>query len=324
MTGIHPADVLIGDSPLIREARALIAKIAPTRLNVLIEGPTGSGKELAAEALHQASGRQGGFVACNVCAIPDAMFEDTLFGHARGAFSGAIAEHRGYMAEADGGTLFLDELSGLARHNQVKLLRALETRRFRPVGARADAMSDFRLIAATNMPLASLTESGELRLDLAHRVATAIVNLPALRDRLADIPMLAAHFLARLDASCPMLLSSDAVCALQAHDWPGNVRELRNVVERAAALASGRALEQEDISRALWVTGRESLGPDSRAKFLQRRLLEVLHENDWDITATSRALGVHRTTLWRRLRQIRDAHLGTGEGDPPSNRSSLA
>ena len=158
MKTMSPADALIGDSPLIQAARTLIEKLGPTRLNVLIEGPTGSGKELAAEALHRASGRAGPFVACNVCAIPDAMFEDAMFGHVRGAFSGAIGEHRGYMAEADGGTLFLDELSGLASHNQLKLLRALETRRFRAVGARVDVQQDALEIRFRVDGLASLVE----------------------------------------------------------------------------------------------------------------------------------------------------------------------
>jgi DNA-binding NtrC family response regulator len=297
-------ELLIGDSPPMRQARALIERFGSTNLNVLLEGPTGSGKELAAQALHAASGRKGSMVAFNVCAIPDAMFEDALFGHVRGAFSGATADHRGYLREAHGGTVFLDEVSALAPQCQAKLLRAVETRQFRPVGASADQRSDFRLVSATNVQLGTLVTAGTFREDLAHRLATAVIRLPALRERMQDLPALVAGILAQVDPSGSLSLSAGALRPLLAHGWPGNVRELRSVLERAAALASDRVIEQVDMQRALrHGSAVLELGP-LRHEFSRRRVLIVLEGTAWNIEDAARELGVHRATLYRRIRRL--------------------
>ena len=304
MTANAATSALLGTSKVIKRVREEIARLAPARLSILLEGPTGSGKELAAEALHAASGRDGAFVALNACAIPDEMFEDTLFGHVRGAFSGAIAEHRGYMAEANGGTLFLDEMGGLALASQVKLLRAIETKRFRPVGARHDASSDFRLVTAINVPLATLLGSGAIRQDLAHRVAGAVLRMPSLRERIEDVEVLARHFLQGERTLPDRELSKGALDMLARHDWPGNVRELRNVVERACALAADRRLQVQDIARALGVERSHEPTPHSSAEFGRRQLWALLDENGWDMAVTARQLGVHRSTLWRRVQRF--------------------
>jgi len=289
MTANAATSALLGTSKVIKRVREEIARLAPARLSILLEGPTGSGKELAAEALHAASGRDGAFVALNACAIPDEMFEDTLFGHVRGAFSGAIAEHRGYMAEANGGTLFLDEMGGLALASQVK---------------RHDASSDFRLVTAINVPLATLLGSGAIRQDLAHRVAGAVLRMPSLRERIEDVEVLARHFLQGERTLPDRELSKGALDMLARHDWPGNVRELRNVVERACALAADRRLQVQDIARALGVERSHEPTPHSSAEFGRRQLWALLDENGWDMAVTARQLGVHRSTLWRRVQRF--------------------
>src|SRR5512146_522674 len=181
---------LIGDSKPMQRLRALIARVAPTKVPVLIEGETGTGKELVAASLHKQSRRDGAFVAFNVCALSDSMFEDALFGHAKGAFTGAVGESLGFLREANGGTAFLDEISGLPLAQQAKLLRALETGVVRPIGSARDAITDFRLIAATNERVDDLVDQGRFRPDLAHRLRGLVLTLPTLAERVDDIPAL--------------------------------------------------------------------------------------------------------------------------------------
>ena len=180
----------------MRELRALIARVAPLRMPVLIEGATGTGKELAAALLHRDSGRSGGLVAFNVCALGESMFEDALFGHVKGAYTGALGESLGFLREANGGTAFFDEISGLPLPLQAKLLRAIETGVFRPIGASRDAMSEFRTVAATNEQLRELVAAGRFREDLMHRLSGITVRMPTLAERVDDIPELVRHFLA--------------------------------------------------------------------------------------------------------------------------------
>jgi DNA-binding NtrC family response regulator len=194
MSAAMIADLLVGESAVMVRLRDLVLRLAPARLPVLVQGPTGAGKELVAQALHRASGRKGRCVAFNACAIPDAMFEDALFGHVRGAFSGASHDHTGYLGEANGGTVFMDEIGSLGIDAQAKLLRAVETRVFRPVGARRDQESDFRLVTATNVRLGDLVGTGRFRPDLAHRISAAVITVPALAEHPEDIPALAEHF----------------------------------------------------------------------------------------------------------------------------------
>jgi len=177
------SQIILGDSSPIGVLRTMIAQVAPTGHRVLIHGPSGSGKELVAQALHRLSGRRGRFVPINVCAIPDTIFEAMVFGHVKGALTGATADARGFLREADGGTAFFDEIRGLPMDNQGRVLRGVETRSFRPVGASIDQTSDFRLISATNEHLGTLTRSGRFRSDLLHRIGSIVLQVPSLADR---------------------------------------------------------------------------------------------------------------------------------------------
>lgn len=293
---------LIGESPPMRRLRALVATAAPTRLSILIEGPTGSGKELVAAALHEASGRKGAFVAFNVAAIGESMFEDALFGHVRGAFTGASGESAGLLREADGGTAFFDEISGLPVALQVKLLRAIDTGQFRPLGARADCRSDFRVVAATNEATHALVEAALFRADLLHRICAVEIHVPDLAEHTEDVPLLVRHF---LDAGgfSHLSVTDEALRLLQQHEWPGNVRELKNAVEWSAALAKG-TLDEGAIRRAL--SGRDRPARPSHGTVQETTALrELLGRNGWDTGRTAQELGIHRATLYRRMRRWR-------------------
>lgn len=293
---------MIGESNAIQQIRSLIARIAPTGLPVLIQGPTGVGKELVAEALHAASGRPGRFVAFNVCAIADTMFEDTLFGHVRGAFTGATADARGYMTEADHGTLFLDEIGGLDLKAQAKLLRAVETRSYRPVGGRSDQRSDFRVVSATNVPLGQLVESGAFRSDLAHRLTGITIEVPPLHQRQADIQLLAAHFANRAAPDRMVCISNGAISVLKRYEWPGNVRQLRQVIERSIALSDRTVLGRAEVELALRYEPQH-LQADSN-DFERRRFVEILDSCNWDTERAARRVGVHRSTIYRRMQRL--------------------
>ena len=218
----HP----IGQSRVMRRLRSDIIKLARADLAVLVQGPTGAGKELVAQALHQCSGRIGCFVAFNVCAITESMFEDTLFGHVRGAFTGAVSDVPGYLAEADRGTLFLDEVAGLSGAPQAKLLRVLETQEYRQVGGRTNRRSSFRMVAATNVDLHDEVAAARFRADLAYRLCGDVLVVPTLDERREDIPVLAEHFVGQLrrETSRSLGIDAGALTLLASVDWPGNVR----------------------------------------------------------------------------------------------------
>ena len=301
------ANLLIGESAVMRRVRDVVRKVARSPIPVLIQGPTGSGKELVAQALHVASGRAGAFVAFNVCAVADGMFEDALFGHVRGAYTGAIADAAGYLTEADRGTVFLDEISGLPLASQAKLLRAIETREFRPVGGRSDRRSDFRLVTATNEALADAVTAGRFRSDLLFRLRGTAIQLPSVRERVEDIPALARHFAARSVTSSghQPVLSEDAVELLAELEWPGNVRELKAAIDCAVALTDGRVVTRADMLRS--ASGSPRRRNDSslhRRSFATRRLIDVLEQACWDVEAAARVLGVHRATIYRRLNRM--------------------
>lgn len=302
--------LLIGDSQSMRQVRASIRRIGPSSIPVLIQGPTGSGKELVARALHLASHRSGDFVALNVCAVAESMFEDTLFGHVRGAFTGAVSDRAGYLLEANRGTIFLDEISGLPHALQAKLLRAIETKEFRAVGSRSDVRSDFRLISATNERLADIAANGGFRHDLLYRLRGAVIEVPPLSNRLEDVPQLAQYFAAKVDSvrasrETPPTLTDDAVDLLCQHRWPGNVRELKAVIECAAALADDTIITRAEVLRSgiLDANGRRPV-QGNRGDFLAKELLDVLHETSWNVEAAAAILGVHRATVYRRLERI--------------------
>jgi DNA-binding NtrC family response regulator len=303
MTDSHVSTMLIGDSLPMRQLRAVIGRVAASHLPVLIQGETGSGKELVARALHQQSGRSGSLVPLNVCAISDTMFEASMFGHVRGAFTGALRDAAGYLTEAHRGTLFLDEVSGLSLASQVKLLRAIETREFRPVGGRADHRSDFRLVAASNEDLGRLVERGQFRRDLVHRLGGIHLRVPPLRDRMEDVPMLAAHFaaVARGTQRDEVVIAESAFRALQTHSWPGNVRELRQVIEASIALSSGR-VHEDDVAALIRATAFSSA--QIRLVNQGKDLLTHLDRCAWDVSEVASELGVHRATVYRRLRRL--------------------
>lgn len=305
---------LMGHSPAMQRLRAQITRVAALPIPVLIEGPTGSGKELVATALHTESGRRGPFVAFNVCAIPEAMFEATLFGHVRGAFTGATADADGLLTHAHQGTVFFDEIGGLIPSLQVKLLRAVETQEFWPVGARAARQSEFRVVAATNEPLARLMADGHFRPDLFYRLSGAVLTIPPLSAHRDDVPALARHFVATCAREFgwpPVVLTDDAIRALSRQEWPGNVRELRRTIERAVMLADGARIDVAVIECAVHGAMQGATASDQPPHqaeedepFNRLRLLQVLERCDWNASRAADALGVHRATVYRRLHRL--------------------
>jgi DNA-binding NtrC family response regulator len=304
MSASHRDSQLIGDSAELHFLRAQITRVAASDIPILIEGPTGSGKELVAQALHAESGRTGLLVAVNVCAIADTMFEDAMFGHVRGAFSGAIGEHGGHLIEAHRGTVFLDEIGGLPLGAQIKLLRALETREFRPVGARNDRSSDFRLVTATNVPLSRAVATGAFRPDLAFRLSGAAIRVPALAAHPEDIPAIARHFAERAAAQrgISVELSDGALTLLSARPWPGNVRELKHVVQCLVAFATSSRIGREEVVSVLG-DDRE-VDRDDSGPFERRRLLDTLRAFAWDTARTADHLGIHQSSIYRRVRRL--------------------
>lgn len=294
--------LLLGDSRPMRRLRSLIARLATSHAPILIQGPTGSGKELVAEALHLCSGRPGSFVPFNVCAISDGTFESQLFGHVRGAFTGAVQDTRGYLAEADRGTAFFDEICSLTLNAQAKLLRAIETRSFRPVGARQDRTSDFRLVAGSNEDLAVLVAEGRFRLDLYHRLRAFLIRVPPLADHLEDVPLLARHFARRAADGGTSQLSDAAIARLMDHHWPGNVRELRNVVEFAMALADGPIVGRSEVSEALGTKGAMPRKDEPAAT--REYVVALLAECAGDMSRVAERLGVHRSNAYRLMRRL--------------------
>jgi DNA-binding NtrC family response regulator len=293
---------LLGDSASMRTVRELTIAVAPTTLPVLILGPTGVGKELVARAVHALSGRPGALVCFNAAAVSDSMFEATMFGHVRGAFTGAVSDHPGYLAEADRGSLFLDEVASMGTAVQAKLLRAIETGEFRAVGARANARSQFRLVSAANEDMAALARERRFRDDLLHRLAGVVIEVPSLAERRDDIPFLARHFLT-CDGYGHVTLDDDAADLLRDRNWPGNVRELRHVMSLVAALC-GTRVTAAGLRRALGLRLQPDLSLVGDAPE-RRELTDALERNRWDTDRTADELGIHRTTLYRRMKRYR-------------------
>lgn len=296
--------VLIGVSQAMVKLRHDIAKIAPTAISVLIEGETGTGKELVSHAVHRLSGRRGAYVPVNVAAIPDSLFESHVFGHCRGAFTGAITDHRGYVEEARAGTLLLDEISSAPVAGQAKLLRVLESGQVRPLGARADRPTDFRLIAAANTSLHAEVVSKRFRPDLLYRICGDLLLIPPLRERHVDVEPLSRHFAGRLALRLGrrVALTAGAVRALAHYEWPGNVRQLRTVVERAVIGVEGDELRSSDIGAVLERLAPRALlskGLDSHAS----ELLTLLERHSWDTLRVAAELGITRKTVYARIQK---------------------
>ena len=257
---------IVGRSRAVSEMIALIAQAAPLDVNILIQGESGTGKELVARAIHVHSSRSGqAFLSLNCGAMSEGVLESELFGHARGSFTGAVADHEGVFKRADGGTLFLDEVAEMPLSMQTRFLRALETGEFTPVGGRRTEHSDIRLVAATNTDLAREMEAGRFRQDLYYRLRVIVIPTPPLRERKEDIPVLIETFIAQENRQHGLTvrgISRPALEMLAAHDWPGNIRELRNVVRAAAVMKQRGRIEPEDLPAEIRL--RESARSDGR------------------------------------------------------------
>jgi DNA-binding NtrC family response regulator len=298
---------LIGTSMAMVTLRREIERVAATGIAVLLEGETGTGKELAAQAIHALSGRRGSFIPVNVATIPDSLFESQVFGHRRGAFTGAVNDHRGYVDQARGGTLFLDEIASAPPAGQTKFLRVVESRQVRPVGATAEHATDFRLIAASNVPLHGEVSARRFREDLLYRICGDRLVLPPLRERSQDIEVLARAFVARLNSawkSPGSTLSESAVRALAAYDWPGNVRQLRAVVERAAFDARGRTISAANVAEVLARVApahrNTAVSVSAEAILLHAQLQEA----EWDTVRVAAMLHVTRKTVYARIARL--------------------
>ncbi|MBI5477415.1 MAG: sigma 54-interacting transcriptional regulator [Deltaproteobacteria bacterium] len=304
------ADALVAKSPRMTRMLELAERAAVADTTVLITGESGTGKERVARFIHQRSRRsKQPFVAVNCGALPESLLESELFGHQRGAFTGAVANREGLFEAASGGTLFLDEIGEAPPSVQVKLLRALQEHSVRRVGATKDVAVDVRLLTATNRDLEQLVASGSFRKDLFYRLRVIPLELPPLRERRDDILPLARLFIARTcrENSCgPCALSSEVLDALCAYPWPGNVRELENAIERAVVLAEGQPkIELTDLPvelRERAAVAAQADEPLTLAEAERRHVLDVLSRCEGNRAATARALGIGENTLWRKLK----------------------
>ena len=302
---------LIAQSPAMQAVLDLVERVAPTDATVLIQGESGTGKEVIAKAVHHASPRAARpFVAVNCGAVPETLLESELFGYVRGAFTGAAGGKLGLFEEAGGGTLFLDEIAEMPATLQVKVLRALQSGEVRRLGATQAATIDVRVLAATNGDLATRISQGSFREDLFYRLNVIQVTLPPLRDRREDIPALAEHFLARAAAKLgrTLRLSPAALERVLRYPWPGNVRELENAIERAAILSRSETVEPDDLPPH--VSAGLQLGPSpalprqvTLAEAERAHILTTLERFGRNHSGAAEALGIGRTTLWRKLKE---------------------
>lgn len=300
---------LVGSSAPMQRVFQMITRAAPTDANVLILGENGTGKEVVAREIHRQSSRSGEvFVSIDLGSISESLFESELFGHKKGAFTDAKENRIGRIQAANGGTLFLDEIGNLPLHLQTKLLTVIEQREVRPVGGNKAVPFDVRLVCATNVPLSSLTNEDVFRQDLLYRINTVEIKVPALKDRLDDLPALLEHFIginARKYNVARKRVSAGALARLQAYGWPGNIRELRHAVERATIMSVGEALEIDDFSfapgkpeQAIGGMAFESFNLDE----IERKIVEtVLEKHAGNISHAAKELGITRTSLYRRI-----------------------
>jgi two-component system response regulator PilR (NtrC family) len=308
---------LLGESSIMREIRAKIDKLARSQAPVFISGESGSGKELVARLIHQQSSRSdNAFVAINCGAIPHELMESEFFGHKKGSFTGAVNDKKGFFQAAEGGTLFLDEIGDLPQSLQVKLLRAIQEKKIRPVGEQQEIPVDIRLLSATHRNLAEMVKAGSFRQDLYYRINVIDLYIPPLRDRIQDLPYLTQHILAKLtgaDQNELPTLSASAMSALQKYHFPGNVRELENILERALALYDGKMIEVDDLNLpavdpALSDSSayNATLGAleDYLEKIERKAITAALEENKWNKTAAAKQLGLTFRSFRYRLKKL--------------------
>jgi two-component system nitrogen regulation response regulator NtrX len=300
---------MVGSSQALQVVRDLIAKVGPTPARVLITGENGTGKELVARALHEASPRRARpFIEVNCAAIPSELIESELFGHMKGSFTGAVADRAGKFEQADGGTLFLDEVGDMSLPAQSKLLRVLQEGVVTPVGGSKPIQVDVRVLAATNKDLDDEISEARFREDLLYRLNVVPIEVPALRERAEDIPALVAYFTEQIASSAGVArrkFAKDAIARLQSRIWAGNVRELRNGVERVLILASGKTVTAEDIDVLLPIPplapGDGKTLETFRQEAEMRFLAQKLRENDWNISETARSLKMPRSGLYKKI-----------------------
>ena len=304
---------MVGESRQVKQVFQFIAKAAPTESTVLIEGESGTGKELVARAIHQNSRRSDKtFMALNCAALSESLLESELFGHEKGAFTGAINQKKGRLELADGGTVFLDEIGELPLPLQVKLLRVLQQREFERVGGTRTIKLDIRLVAATNRNLEEAIARGEFRQDLYYRLNVVSLEMPALRDRLEDIPLLASYFASKYGEKCSrkvLGISADAQKLLVGYDWPGNIRELENAIERAVVLGTTERILPEDLPEAILEWGAASPAPGNKyheavAQTKKQIILNAMDQAKSNYTEAARLLGVHPNYLHRLIRNL--------------------
>jgi len=304
---------MVGVSPRMREVYQFVSKVAPTDSTVLIRGESGTGKELVARAIHRNSPRAGmPFLAINCAALTETLLESELFGHEKGAFTGAFAQKRGKLELADRGTVFLDEVGEMPPACQARLLRLIQEREFERVGGTRQIRTDIRLIAATNRDLEAAIESGTFRKDLYYRLNVVSLTMPPLRDRREDIPLLASHFVAKHGKLARRRVTGiawEALACLKAHDWPGNVRDLENAIERAVVLGSTDLILAEDLPETVLESAPHGAGPiggycEAIHKEKTRVILAALDQAQGSFTEAAKLLGIHANYLHRLVRNL--------------------
>jgi len=306
---------IVGHDHRMLKIYDMVNSVADTRATVLITGESGTGKSLVARAIHRHSTRRDRpFVEVACGALPETLLESELFGHVAGAFTGAAGNKLGKFMQADGGTVFLDEISTASPGMQVKLLRVLQDFEFEQVGGTQTFTIDTRVILASNEDLARAVTDGRFRQDLFYRINVINIELPALRERISDIPLLAEHFLNEVRQDCGKQVhgfADEAVAALQRYPWPGNVRELQNVIERAVLLGKSDLIRLEDLPTALIAAAPVSVEPIGSRTLKQaleapeRQIIrEVLEANNWNRHVTAEALGINRTTLYKKMKRL--------------------
>lgn len=304
---------ILGESTAITDAIAMAKKVAPTDTHVLLLGETGTGKEVFAQAIHQAGSRKTkNFVALNCSTFSKDILESELFGHKQGAFTGAVKDQKGLIEEANGGTLFLDEIGEMPLELQAKLLRILETNEFIKIGDTKPTRSDFRLIAATNKDLQKESEEQRFRSDLFYRLNVFQIKLPSLRERVKDIETLAKHFVLQYAAKinkAALHMDAGFLQKLQQYKWPGNIRELKNIIERTVILSDGETLTASllpfDMQQSVSSASGETLSAFSMASMEKLQILKVLNYTKGNKAETARLLEIGVTTLYRKLEEYK-------------------
>jgi two-component system response regulator HydG len=300
-------DTIVGESPPMKKVMELAEHVAKTDATVLIRGESGTGKELIARAIHANSRRRyAPIIPVNCGALPETLLESELFGHEKGAFTGAQYRRKGRLEMADGGTLFLDEVGSISAKTQVDLLRVLETKEFTRIGGTRAVEVDFRVICATNEDLEKEVEEGRFREDFYYRINVFTIEAPPLRARRSDIPLLANHLLQRFARQMDTRvreISPAAMAVLMAWDWPGNVRELSNAIERAMVVGREEAIQPEDLPVRIGARRPANGQPDSLAEVERRHINAVLDRTDWNITRSAEILGIDRVTVYNKIKK---------------------